>query len=99
MNASERLRELDGAATPRPWDYDWNAPQNILASDGSGKHVGRIPEPNAKVLIALRNALPLIADCIEEAEYVADEFVAKSLINALDRLQEALDERRPERKQ
>lgn len=56
-----KLRRLLDAATPGPWDVDWNTPQNVLASDGTGRHVAKAPR-DAALIVGLRNSADVLLD-------------------------------------
>ena len=79
MTASERLRALDGAATPGPWGVY----EDVEVSGGEEYPFFRLTNdkgwlmsldasdlrgPDAHLMAALRSALPLIADVVEAAE-------------------------------
>lgn len=78
MSASERLRELDGEATPGPWEarvYDHLRPgSSPLPMRSVYGHLRQNilrdepSEPDANLIATLRTALPLIADVVEAAE-------------------------------
>ncbi len=75
MSASEKLKGLGHDRTPE-WEGRW--------LDFEGTWV------NVDDLLAFRDALPQIVAVCEEAQAVADEFVAKALLEALDELEKAL---------
>jgi hypothetical protein len=48
-----RLRELSEKLNSQRWDVDWNQPNLILRSDGSGKLMAKGFDPDAAEFIVL----------------------------------------------
>lgn len=72
---SAKLRALHEAATPGEWRFGelghalWGGPDGELIYDsGARQHIGI---SDAALIVALRNALPALADLIEAAEAMA----------------------------
>jgi hypothetical protein len=83
MSAADRLRELDAKATPGPWQEGANDRDNpvrgrwiravmrdghfVIITGGTASFGMKFAE-DAAVVVALRNALPALADVLDAAD-------------------------------
>lgn len=79
----DRLEQLLAAATPRPWNYEWNdrddheAGIDIMAAPPNGRvalvelsHFGESTHADAELIAAAVNALPDLLAVVEAAEFL-----------------------------
>lgn len=72
VSASEKLRALDAAAPDTPWGYEEQSNTLLFVYAGNEVICGDMlpSRGTAPLVVALRNALPVIADVIEAAEKI-----------------------------
>lgn len=58
--------------TPGPWGVDWNAPNNIIAEDGSGRFVARVAPGGGAEASANAALIAAAPDLLRFAESVAE---------------------------
>lgn len=61
------LKELEAAATKGPWDCEWEGDSSYRISCAAGGN----QEANARLIAAMRNALPDLLEAVEALKFYA----------------------------
>jgi hypothetical protein len=76
---ADRLRALDGAATPGPWEHDFSDGWHEVFQESTGDLVANVRggDPptdmaNSDILVLLRNSTPRLLALIEAAQVLND---------------------------
>jgi len=81
MSMIKRLKELDKHATPRPWVLNYEGemyPNLFLDLD---REIGLTPVQDLHLIEYVRNSLPIIIECLEDAEELRESVLKNEYIH------------------